>query len=268
MKKRWVLTPIITLSIIVLPAFLVDLDKDNNIKSNSDIQVIDIKQEDSEEEAVKEEKNVYDDDITSFSSNTSFKKTYYISANRVNVYSNSSGTDKLLRYLKKDDVIVAYNEQNGYIYCEDNNGNFGWVRKNTDNLSGELKKDSKYKIDVNLTEQSIAVYKDNKQLREFTCSTGAIGDPDTETPIGNFQVQNKGTFFFSPKYNQGGKFYIKFFANYLIHSIPTDKNGNIIEEEKDKLGVPVSHGCIRVPIEESKWLYDNMPVGTTVSIHY
>ena len=263
MKKTLVLSLILTLIIVFLPAFIVDLDdKDNTINSN-DTQNIQVEQANNNEE-----ENKYEDDITSFSSNTSFKKTYYISGDRVNVYADSSGSDKILRYLKKEDVIVAYNENNGYIYCEDNNGRFGWVRKNKDNLSGELNKNTKYKVEINLTKQLIAVYKDNVEVRQIQCSTGLIGDADTETPVGNFEIQNKGTFFFSPKYNQGGKYYIKFFSNYLIHSIPTDRSGNIIEEEKDKLGVPVSHGCVRVPIEESKWLYDNVPVGSTVSIHY
>lgn len=261
MKKTLVFSSIFTLIIIFLPPFLVNLNDEGNPSNSSDIQIIQVQEKNKEE-------NKYEDDITTFSSTTSFKKTYYISGDRVNVYSDSSGSDKLLRYLKKEDVIVAYNEKNGYIYCEDNNGNFGWVRKNKDNLSGELEKETKYKLEVNLTKQHISVYKDNIELKKLECSTGKIGDPDTETPIGSFEVQNKGTFFFSPKYNQGGKYYIKFFSNYLIHSIPTDKNGNIIEEEKDKLGVPVSHGCIRIPVEESKWLYDNIPVGTVVSIHY
>ncbi|MCM0649378.1 L,D-transpeptidase [Clostridium swellfunianum] len=263
MKKTWVLSTLFTLSIIFLPPFLMDLDKENKEINSDDVKVIQVEHIDTDSE-----KNKYQDDITTFYSNTSFKKTYYISGDRVNVYSDSSGSDKLLRYLRKNDVIVAYNERNGYIYCEDNNGRFGWVRKNKDNLSGEINKKTTYKVDVDLTKQLIFIYKDNKELREIKCSTGLIGNADTETPVGNFEIQNKGTFFFSPKYNQGGKYYIKFFSNYLIHSIPTDKNGNIIEEEKDKLGVPVSHGCIRVPVEESKWIYDNIPVGSAVSIHY
>jgi hypothetical protein len=260
MKKTWGISFICTLLIIFAPPFLVDLDEEDNISSD-DLQIMQVENNQSNE-------NTYEDDITSFSSNTTFKKTYYIIGDRVNVYSDSSGSDKLLRYLKKDDIVVAYDEDNGYIYCEDNNGKFGWVRKNKDNLSGELHKETKYKIDVDLTKQVISIYKDDEKLKQIKCSTGIFGDANTETPVGNFDLQVKGTFFFSPKYNQGGKYYIKFFSNYLIHSIPTDKNGNIIEEEKDKLGVPVSHGCIRVPMQESKWIYDNIPIGSAVSIHY
>ncbi|HAH78565.1 MAG TPA: L,D-transpeptidase, partial [Ruminococcaceae bacterium] len=34
----------------------------------------------------------------------------------------------------------------------------------------------------------------------------------------------------------------------------------------DKLGEPASHGCIRLPVEDAKWIYDNIPEGTKVVI--
>ena len=32
------------------------------------------------------------------------------------------------------------------------------------------------------------------------------------------------------------------------------------------LGRKASHGCIRLSIEDAKWIYDNCPMGTTVVI--
>ena len=49
-----------------------------------------------------------------------FKKTYYIGADKVNVYEDNSGKDKIIFTLNKDDVVVAYKENKGYIYCEEN----------------------------------------------------------------------------------------------------------------------------------------------------
>lgn len=141
-------------------------------------------------------------------------------------------------------------------------------KKNKENLKGILHKNTEYKVDVDLIDQKIRVYKNDKIIKNIKCSTGVIGKQDTETPLGIFYITNKGKYFYSNKYNQGGRYYIKFFANYLIHSIPVDKNGNIIEEEKDKLGFPTSHGCIRVPMEDSKWLYRNIPNKSLIIIHY
>jgi lipoprotein-anchoring transpeptidase ErfK/SrfK len=112
------------------------------------------------------------------------------------------------------------------------------------------------------------VLKDGKVIKEADCSTGELGNSDTETPLGTFDIQSKGEYFFSNKYQEGARYYIKFFSNYLIHSIPVDKKGNIIEEEKVKIGTPVSHGCIRIAMADSKWVYDNIPQGSQIMIHY
>lgn len=276
MKKSIIIFSVFTIFFIFAPPFLVKYDKTQQItsveaskKDEANTKVTNNETKENENK-ISENKadSKKDEDITTFSSNTCFKKTYYISGDRVNMYEDSSGKDKVIGYLKKNDVIVAYEEKNGYIYCENNVGNKGWVRKNKDNLTGSNYKTTQYKIDINITTQKMNVTKDNKNIKTILCSTGEVGNADTETPIGVFYVQEKGSYFYSSKYNQGAKYFIKFFSNYLIHSIPTDKNGNIIEEEKKKLGIPVSHGCIRVPMEDSKWIYDNIPKGSMVEIHY
>lgn len=282
MKRSIIICTVFTLFFIFAPPFLVKYDKSQEIskveaskKDEANLENTTVEKDDNkisdnksgnEKENIKENKK--EEDITTFSSNTCFKKTYYISGERVNMYEDCNGKDKVITYLKKNDVVVAYEEKNGYIYCENNSGKKGWIRKNKDNLTGNNYKTTQYKVDVNLTNQKIIVTKDNKSIKTILCSTGIIGDSDTETPIGVFYVQEKGSYFYSSKYNQGAKYFIKFFSNYLIHSIPTDKKGNIIEEEKKKLGIPVSHGCIRVPMEDSKWIYDNIPKGSMVEIHY
>jgi lipoprotein-anchoring transpeptidase ErfK/SrfK len=46
-----------------------------------------------------------------------------------------------------------------------------------------------------------------------------------------------------------------------------DRDKNVIINEANKLGVPASHGCIRLEIENAKWIYYNIPIGTPVNIH-
>ncbi|WP_313885237.1 L,D-transpeptidase [Clostridium sp. DJ247] len=31
--------------------------------------------------------------------------------------------------------------------------------------------------------------------------------------------------------------------------------GNIMEDEKSKIGFPASHGCIRISIQDAEWIY-------------
>lgn len=211
---------------------------------------------------------VPEDDIAVFGSSTCFKRTYYIAGDRVNAYKDCYGKDKVKFALRKDEIIVAYKEENGYVYIENNLGNKGWVRKNKNNLKGIIEVDSEYTLDVDLTKQKIEVLMKRQPIKEIICSTGTLGDQDTETPLGIFFIQEKGDFFYSEKYQQGGKYYLKFFANYLIHSVPVDRKGNIIEEEKGKLGAPASHGCIRIALDDARWIYNRIPKGAAVVIHY
>lgn len=97
--------------------------------------------------------------------------------------------------------------------------------------------------------------------KEFLCSTGV---DNKETLVGYFEVTTKAPWFFSPKYGQGGKNYVQFKGNYLYHSIPLDSTQTKVLDYT--LGEPASHGCIRLAIEDSKWLYDNVSEGSTVLI--
>ncbi|WP_165541109.1 L,D-transpeptidase, partial [Bifidobacterium longum] len=38
-------------------------------------------------------------------------------------------------------------------------------------------------------------------------------------------------------------------------------------QEPNKLGSPASHGCVRLTVPDVKWLYEQLPQGTTVHIY-
>ena len=71
--------------------------------------------------------------------------------------------------------------------------------------------------------------------------------------------------FFSDKYNQGGKYWVQFYGDYLFHSVPYNKDQSEVVDYT--LGVPASHGCIRLKTEDAKWIYDNIESGTKVIIN-
>lgn len=120
-------------------------------------------------------------------------------------------------------------------------------------------------IDVSIGEQKVRVYDREEVIREWTVSTGK----NNSTPLGKFKIQNRGKWFFSEKYQQGGKWWVSFkdWGTYLFHSVPMDRNQNLIAEEAEKLGTPASHGCIRLEVEAARWIFENIPQGTQVYIH-
>ncbi|MDK0548194.1 L,D-transpeptidase [Clostridium perfringens] len=130
----------------------------------------------------------------------------------------------------------------------------------------DITSNTNYLVFVNIAEQKTYVYEGSKNDwtldKTFTCSTGIEGK---ETPVGVFTVQNRAPWFFSPKYGQGGKYYVQFMGNYLFHSIPFDSDKTTVSDPT--LGVPSSHGCIRLSVEDSKWLYDNVQNGSKIIIY-
>ena len=130
----------------------------------------------------------------------------------------------------------------------------------------DITSNTNYLVFVNIAEQKTYVYEGSKNDwtldKTFTCSTGIEGK---ETPVGIFTVQTRAPWFFSPKYGQGGKYYVQFMGNYLFHSIPFNSDKTTVSDPT--LGVPASHGCIRLSVEDSKWLYDNVQNGSKIIIY-
>ncbi|MPQ42562.1 L,D-transpeptidase [Clostridium tarantellae] len=119
---------------------------------------------------------------------------------------------------------------------------------------------------VNISEQKTYIFNGTKDKwsleKEFLCSTGIEGK---ETPVGEFKVETRAPWFFSEKYGQGGKYYVQFMGNYLFHSIPFDRDQETILDYT--LGEPASHGCIRLAVDDAKWLYDNVKDGSKIIIY-
>lgn len=119
-------------------------------------------------------------------------------------------------------------------------------------------------IAVSIAKQNVTVYDaDNKVVESFICSTGS---PGHDTPTGTFSVYNRGKSFFSKKYQEGGYYWVAFYEDYYFHSVPFDKNGQIITKVANDLGRKDSHGCVHLSIPNSEWIYDNIPNKTKVVI--
>jgi lipoprotein-anchoring transpeptidase ErfK/SrfK len=140
-----------------------------------------------------------------------------------------------------------------------------WVSSQGDQGNSIDFSDSKnFSIDVDLTKQLVTIYYKSDILKQTVCSGGTAKDP---TPVGTFTTNQKIYYSWVSKFNEGAFYWVRFYGPYLFHSVPFDKNGNMIAEENNKLGTPASHGCVRLKLEEARWLYDNLPLGVKVVIH-
>ena len=120
------------------------------------------------------------------------------------------------------------------------------------------------KIEVSLEDQRVLVLDaKDRVVQDYVCSSGKAGD---DTPTGTFTVSDRGKSFYNPDVGEGAYYWTRFYGTFLFHSLPFDENQKMEPEEAAKLGTPASHGCIRLEVDNAKWIYDNIPDGTKVTI--
>lgn len=121
-----------------------------------------------------------------------------------------------------------------------------------------------YLILVNLSSHQVRVYKGAKgnwkKVRTMTCTNGKSSTP---TVTGEYTVGNKGLYFDTG--TRGRCWYFtQFHGNYLFHSVIYDRSSspkNIID---GTMGAGASHGCVRLALNNAKWIYNNIPRNTKV----
>ena len=128
----------------------------------------------------------------------------------------------------------------------------------------------RYEVYVSISQQETLVLRDHQPFRTMPCSTGVPGTDDA-TPTGDFIIDEsgtkRGTWFYSNAYHEGARYWVGFVGGtYLFHSVPMDKDGNLIAAEAAKLGTPASHGCVRLSVADAYWLYSTIPDGTPLFI--
>lgn len=115
-------------------------------------------------------------------------------------------------------------------------------------------------IAVDLKNQKLAYYFENKKLDEFLISSGLWNS----TPRGNFEVMDK-----VPSKSYGGQGYNFYYPNtkWNLH-FTTGRLKYYIHGAywHNKFGRPASHGCINVAYSNMERLYDWASVGTKVKI--
>ncbi len=97
----------------------------------------------------------------------------------------------------------------------------------------------------------------------MVCSTG------NATPIGSFKTpaRYRWATLMGPSY---GQYSTRIVKGFLFHSVWYYRNGDKASQsyaQYNKLGTTASHGCVRLTVADAKWIYDNCPLGTTVTIY-
>ena len=119
-------------------------------------------------------------------------------------------------------------------------------------------------IDINLADQVMTIFENGKVLDAYLISSGKRG---METPRGQTKIYNKYPRAFSRSYGLFMPYWMAIAADGSrgIHELPEWPNG--YKEGANHLGIPVSHGCVRLGVGPAKFVYDWVQIGTPVVIY-
>lgn len=117
-----------------------------------------------------------------------------------------------------------------------------------------------YLIWISHYTQQVSIFEgtqgDWKLIRTFLCSTGKAS---THSPIGVSKISYKepGWFYANTK-----ELYVShYWGRNSFHTRPLWNSGGV---QDPTMGKPASHGCVRCYNRDAKYIYDNIPIGTTV----
>ncbi len=120
-------------------------------------------------------------------------------------------------------------------------------------------------IIVNVNSKRLYAYEHTRLVRTFLVSAGA---PATPTVLGQFKIFSKVAIEDMRGSNADGSRYFQpdvrwvnyFYRDYAIH-------GNYWRPLSWFGYINSSHGCVGMPNDEAKWVYDWAPIGTPVIVH-
>ena len=99
-----------------------------------------------------------------------------------------------------------------------------------------------------------------RPVRDMPCSVGASGTPTVE---GSFTVGDRGGSFGS---GYTCWYWTQIWSGYLFHSVLYNP-GSQTSLQDGRLGMNISHGCVRMRIGDAHWIYSTVPSGTKILIY-
>ncbi len=124
----------------------------------------------------------------------------------------------------------------------------------------EVPRDQKH-VEVSIPRQELTAYEGNQVVLKTKISSGLHYHPEGklswDTPIGNFHVQSK-----MPSKHMGGGELTDDLTAYILPGVPWTSffepvNGVAFHGTywHNNFGVPMSHGCINMRMDEAKWMF-------------
>jgi len=118
-------------------------------------------------------------------------------------------------------------------------------------------------IAVNITTKQLYAFEKGQLVKTYPISAGAVATP---TPIGQFKIFSKYAVQDMHGFNPNGTRYFQPNVRWISYFLPGGYavHGNYWRPTSWFGNVNSSHGCVSLPNDQAKWVYDFAPIGTTV----
>jgi len=129
-----------------------------------------------------------------------------------------------------------------------------------------------YKLMVDVTNQITTAYglDENGEhtvlVRQMICSTGTRANP---TPLKT--TESRGTrarWGYFPQWGTHAQYLVRIDSKNAFHSViySAPDPMKLVVGAYNALGSRASYGCVRLLVEDAKWIYDNCPSGTLITV--
>ncbi|MBP8640019.1 MAG: S-layer homology domain-containing protein [Oscillospiraceae bacterium] len=126
---------------------------------------------------------------------------------------------------------------------------------------------TEYLLWINLSMQRVNIFKGSEGAWSlcYSCIVGT-GAPGRGTPVGIYNTTYKSwAGWTTPSYTVKPVVGFKINTGYAFHSRLYNPGGTKLSDAS--IGFPVSHGCVRMYDEDVLYIYNNIPLGTTVVVY-
>ena len=132
-----------------------------------------------------------------------------------------------------------------------------------------------YYIKINNSANVVTIYtKDDDgnytiPVKAMICSTGDYTPPVPKYPNSRYKVTGYRQRWNDLQGDVWGQYATQIVGNILFHSVPylSDSEDTLEYWEYDKLGTSASMGCVRLKVEDARWIYYNIGAGTIVEFY-
>lgn len=129
-----------------------------------------------------------------------------------------------------------------------------------------------YVLKVSTDDQRVYVYAPDRDgeytdlVKTMKCSTGRNATP---TPKGTYTDTARGArWHYFTKFDCWAQYAFYIEGDIMFHSVLyNQKEGRVTQSSVNHLGSKASHGCVRLSVEDAKWIWNNCPANTKVIVY-